>query len=344
MWKQGILLSDALSEDKVVVTGVCGFLGSFIAERLLKDGHHVVGLDNLFRGDLRNLEILREYSDRFQFFNADITNENEILPEMFRGASSVFHYASINGSGLHFYEQPLDILRVNVLGSVNIFEAAVRSSSVKKIVFASSGLVYGQPTSNPRSEDVPLAVPNASGPNNSYALSKMIGESYLLSYAKKYDLEYLIFRIFDTYGPRMDSSAYDQFLTELMRKFLFEEEILLPSDSGQIRRSFCFIDDSVEMAIRSFQKLKNETLNLGGDGTNSILDLAVLLHKVSSHPFDYGASPKSEWEIGSITPDITRIVSETGYSPKVSLEEGLSKTLRWFAQKWHIDLGPRGIS
>ena len=325
------------NRERVVVTGSCGFLGSFLSERLLKEGYQVVGLDNFFRGEKRNLEILREYGSQFEFFEVDLTKENEIPPETFRGASAVFHYAAINGTH-HFYERPLEVLRVNAQGTLNILEAAIRSSSVEKIVLASSCEVYGEPATIPTPEDAPCVVPDLSNPRYSYSVSKMIGESYLLGFAKKYGIDYLIFRIFITYGPRMDSSSYGQVIPEFIRKLFFEKEFTMIGDGSQ-RRSFCYVDDHVELVFRAFQKLKNETLNVGNNKELSILELAAMLHKLINRPFNYSSSEERLGDIKRRSPDITKIVSKTGYLPQVSLEDGLAKTLEWFAEKWHQQLG-----
>jgi nucleoside-diphosphate-sugar epimerase len=318
---------------KVVVTGAAGFIGSFLSERLLKEGYRVVGLDNYFRGDRGNVDqISRAYPRAFDFFEADITRE--IPPEIFRGASAVFHYAAINGTR-HFYERPLDVLRVNVQGTVNVLDAAVRSGSVEKICFASSSEVYGEPSVIPTPESEPCVIPDVGNPRHSYSLSKMMGESYLLWFAKKYGISYLIFRIFNTYGPRMDSSSYGQVIPEFVRKLFFDREFTIIGDGSQ-RRSFCYVSDNVEFALRAFEKVDDETLNVGDSREVSVLELAELMHGIIGRAFSYKCLEGRRGDIKRRSPDVSKIKSLTGFAPQVSLEDGLRMTLECYAEKWNL--------
>lgn len=319
--------------SKVVVTGAAGFLGSFLAERLLQDGYHVTGLDNLFRGKEENIHFLKKtYPERFDFVRADITRKDGIPKSIFVDASAVFHYAAVNGTQ-HFYERPWEVLQVNLNGTINIIEAVIDSKSVEKIVFASSSEVYGEPRSIPTKETDPCVISDMNNPRHSYSLSKMTGENYLLWAAKERGISYLILRIFNTYGPRMDTSTYGQVIPEFIRKLYFDPEFTIIGDGKQLR-SFCYVEDNIELTLRAFAKADDEILNVGDKNEITMLELAALLHTLAEKPFKYRLLQGREGDIIRRSPDISKIVSLTGYRPKVTLEEGLRRTIQWHVEKW----------
>jgi len=306
---------------KIIVTGVAGFIGSFLAERLLKEGHQVIGLDNMFRGKRENIDQLIGRDD-FKFREIDI--RQRIPSEIFDGVDAIFHYAAINGT-LHFYERPLEVLQVNVEGTINILREATRYR-VPKIVFASSSEVYGAPQYYPTDESHPIILPNIYNPRYSYAASKVIGEYYVRWFAEKHNLKYLIFRIFNTYGPRMDTSTYGQVIPEFIRKVYLEPEFTLIGPGTQTR-SFCYIDDNIEMTIRCFNQLENEVLNIGNDEEISILDLAGLIHQIACKDFKYRLLPSRQGDPMRRVPSIDKVTKLVGYRPVTALKEGLVKTL-----------------
>ena len=227
---------------KVLITGAAGFIGSFLAERLLQEDYYVIGIDNLFRGKKENIEHLLR-NPRFEFHIVDITQE--LSKKLFRDVCAVFHYAAINGTQ-YFYERPLDVLKVNVEGTINILRASINVGTVDKIIFASSSEIYGDPLYYPTDEKHPILLPSVDNPRHSYAVSKAIGEYYTLWYCKNYSIKYLILRIFNTYGPRMDTSTYGQVIPEFIRKVFFDPEFTIIGPGTQTR-SFCYIDDNLSL-------------------------------------------------------------------------------------------------
>lgn len=306
----------------MLVTGAAGFLGSFLVERLLKEGYNVVGIDNMFRGKKRNIAHLFD-DKKFKFLQADVTRE--IPARVFENVEAVFHYAAINGT-LNFYERPLDVLRVNVEGTINVLR---QSDKVKKFVFASSSEVYGDPLYFPTDEGHPILLPQVDNPRHSYAASKAIGEYYVNWFSKKRGMNYLIFRIFNTYGPRMDTSTYGQVIPEFVRKILFEKEFTIIG-AGTQTRSFCYIDDNIEMSMRAFHQLDDSTLNIGDDHEVSIIELAELMHKIVGKDFEYKLLSPRLGDPMRRVPDISKVVKQTGYKPQINLMAGLKKTIDYW--------------
>jgi nucleoside-diphosphate-sugar epimerase len=316
--------------SKAVITGAAGFIGSFLAERLLDEGLYVTGVDDFSRGRPENVEALRRRSGpRFEFIRADLSRGFPL--EALRDASVVFHYAAINGTR-HFYERPLEVLRINSESTFRTVEAAAEAHSVEGIIFASSSEVYGEPSRVPTGEDEPCQVLDTANPRHSYSLSKMAGESYVISGAKTRGLPYLAFRIFNTYGPRMDTSAYGQVVPEFIRKLLWEPEFSIIGDGTQTR-SFCYIDDHVEFTLRAVRSARDCILNLGNPQEITIKDLARRLHVVAGRPFAYRPLPAREGDVLRRVPATRRIESITGYRPRVSLDDGLRGALDWYSER-----------
>ncbi|MGC8567557.1 MAG: NAD-dependent epimerase/dehydratase family protein, partial [Caldisphaera sp.] len=220
---------------KVLVTGVAGFLGSFLAEKLIEEDYYVIGIDNLFRGNIRNIQHLID-SKKLEFYNLDIRNP---LPKhIFTDVEAVFHYAAINGTQ-HFYEKPKEVLEVNAEGTINVLKSSIENN-VEKFVLASSSEVYGNPSTVPIDEDFPLIISSVNNPRHSYEAGKIIGEFYVRWFSEKYGMKYLILRLFNAYGPRMDSSEYGQVIPEFIRKIFVEPEFTIIGPGTQTR-SFCYV-------------------------------------------------------------------------------------------------------
>jgi nucleoside-diphosphate-sugar epimerase len=313
---------------KILVTGVAGFIGSFLAEKLLKDGHEVIGIDNMFRGKLENINHLLDDAD-FKFYQIDI--RQNLSSELFKGVEAVFHNAAINGT-LHFYERPLEVLQVNVEGTINILEQAIRHG-IRKIVFASSSEVYGDPLYFPTDEKHPIILPDVNSPRHSYAASKAIGEYYVRWFCEKNNIKHLILRIFNTYGPKMDNSSYGQVIPEFIRKLFTESEFTIIGPGTQTR-SFCYIDDNIEMTVRCFNRIDNEVLNIGNCEEISIIKLAELLHQIVGKEFKYKLLTPRPHDPLRRVPNIKKVAKLTGFTPQISLEVGLRKTIDFWRKKY----------
>lgn len=306
--------------DNVLVTGGAGFLGSALTEKLLLKKKKVTVFDNLFRGKRNNFE-----KNNVNFIYGDICDKNDVTNAV-RDIDTIFHFAAIQGTK-NFYEIPHTVLKVNVEGTINILNAAI-NSSVKRVVFASSSEVYGNPMYFPTDEEHPLIIPQIRNPRYSYAASKIIGESLCLNYARIYGLDIIILRPHNIYGPRM---GFDHVIPEFIMRILNNEPFTIQG-SGNNTRSFCFISDAIECILLAVSKktIVNEIFNIGNPEEitiNSLASLLIGLTGVSIKPTHIVAP---EGGTSRRFPDISKAKNILGYEPRVPLSEGLSKTFNWY--------------
>lgn len=320
--------------QKVLITGSAGFLGSHLAEGLLDLGYSVVGIDNLFRGR-------KEYlpnNKNFTFYRLDLTHETDQLVKIMEKERPdiVIHYAAINGTK-YFYDIPYQVLNFNIKMTLNLLNAIKEVKlSLESIVYASSSEVYGEsPLKIPTPEDHPIIL-DILAERDSYAASKAIGEFYVKLFCKKYGIKFLIYRIFNTYGPRMDTSEYGQVIPEFIRKAFFEDEFTIIGDGTQTR-SFCYVSDHVRIALELMQKASNEVINVGSDEEIRIYDLAEKICEIVGKEFKPKFLEPRKNDPKQRRPDISKLKKYTK-PPKISLDEGLRRTISWYASKWGVKL------
>jgi nucleoside-diphosphate-sugar epimerase len=251
----------------ILITGGAGNVGSALANKLLNNKeYYIVVVDNLRTGSLDKLP--NSNSANFKFFKADVNNYLEIESIMRTcNFQYVFHYAALVGVQ-RTLDNPLDVLK-DIEGFKNILELS-KETSVKKVFFSSSSEVYGEPVEFPQNEiTTPL---NAKLP---YAIVKNVGEAYLKSYFKEYGLKYTIFRFFNTYGP---AQSKDFVIKKFITQALSNEDITIYGNGSQTR-TFCFIDDNIDVTIKIFENnlMDNEILNIGNTNETSVLELANLI-------------------------------------------------------------------
>jgi nucleoside-diphosphate-sugar epimerase len=220
------------------------------------------------------------------------------------------------------------VLRVNTEGTINLLRA-VEQYPVSKIVFASSSEVYGEPMTIPVGEDHPFLLNGIANPRHSYAASKVMGEYYVRWSAEKFGFDWVNLRIFNSYGPRMDTSQYGQVVPEFIQRILADEPFTLFGPGTQTR-SFCYVEDTVEMMVRAGERVSNDALNIGNDKEISILALAELLHQVMGRPFEYTLLDMVEGDILRRVPDLSKARQLLDYSPDTPLPEGLARTVKWY--------------
>ena len=254
---------------KILVTGVAGFIASCLADKLISDSNNfVVGIDNFLTGKRENLPI--NQVKNYRFLECDANNFEE-LSTIFsvHNFDYVFHYAAVVGVK-RTLQNPLMVLN-DIQGIKNVLELS-NKSSIKRVFFSSSSEVYGEPVEFPQHEETtPL---NSKLP---YAVVKNVGESYLKAYQKEYDLNYTIFRFFNTYGVRQSE---DFVIAKFLNLAYSNQDIMIYGDGLQTR-TFCFIDDNIETTLRILKDnlAVNEVINIGSDIEISILDLAKLIIK-----------------------------------------------------------------
>lgn len=309
------------SEKTVLVAGGAGFIGSHLCEKFIEDGFRVICVDNLITGQENNIRHLYNHS-KFLFSQNDVT-----LPFDFKeNIDFVLHLAS-PASPKDYQQYPIETLRAGSFGTWNLLELAKRKEAI--FLLASTSEVYGDPLVHPQKEDYWGNV-NPNGPRSCYDEAKRYAESLTLFYHQVYGVETRIVRIFNTYGPRMrlnDGRALPAFVTQSLRG----ENVTIFGNGSQTR-SFCYVDDMVE----GLKKLlfSNEILpvNLGNPNEISLMDFAKLVIQLTHSKSIITFHPLPEDDPKLRRPDILKAKKVLGWTPKVSLVEGLKKTISYFAE------------
>jgi len=299
------------SNISVLVTGGAGFIGSHLVEELVKRGYRVRVLDNLMRSSLSNIKPLID-TGKVEFINGDIRHEN-VVSEVMKGIDYVFHEAAvcINRSVVY----PKESLDINLNGSCNIFNSALENK-VKKVIFASSASVYGNPQKLPMSENDSL------NPITPYCIAKLASE-FLLKYFSEKGLNYAILRYFNVYGPRQNIDAYYTSVIITFVKRLLNNQSPVIIGNGKQSMDFINVKDVVRANILAMSSnITNETFNVGSGNSTSIADLANILIKI----LNIDVKPefiKKDVIVKERRADISKIKSILNFTPKVGLEEGL---------------------
>lgn len=319
---------------RVFITGACGFIGSHLVERFLNEGYEVWGLDNFLTGDRQNLTLLQSHAlaSKFHFLEKDVSQN--FLPELKAqlGAhlfDAVLHFAC-PASPVDFARLPEEILRVDSIGTFQTLDV-VRSMGTPncRYIIASTSEVYGDPLVHPQREDYWGNV-NTIGPRSCYDEVKRFAEAATMAYHRKFDLNTGIVRIFNTYGPRMrlsDGRVVPNFCGQALR-----DEAITVYGHGDQTRSFCYVTDLVDGIFRMTTKTAfHEPVNLGNPDEYKIRDFAEIVLKhlpTSQSKLSFKELPQDDPK--QRKPDITRARELLGWSPKVSLDEGLKQTIDYF--------------
>lgn len=308
-----------MSNNKtILVTGGAGFVGSSLVEGLIKDDNNfVVVVDNLKTGDKSKLP--NAPKGNLKFIQCDVNNLDEIR-SVFHTFSFdyVFHYAALVGVQ-RTLDNPIEVLK-DINGIENILKLS-KNTGVKKVIYSSSSEVYGEPVEYPQNEETtPL---NSRLP---YAIVKNVGEAFLKSYKQEYDLDFVIYRFFNTYGPKQSK---DFVISKFINAALTNKEITIYGDGSQTR-TFCYVQNNVEATIKAAfsDEHVNQTINIGNDIETSILDLAKLIIKLTgSSSKIVHLPPLEEGDMTRRKPDITKMKQLLGNNKIYTLEEGLKKVL-----------------
>ncbi len=302
----------------ILVTGGAGFIGSYLVEALISDPNNfVVVVDNLLTGTKDKLPEVP--NNNLKFIQCDVNKEDEIT-SVFHTFSFeyVFHYAALVGV-LRTLENPTKVLD-DIKGIRNILNLS-KNTGVKRVMYASSSEVYGEPVEFPQNEKTtPL---NSRLP---YAIVKNVGEAFLKSYYQEYGLEYTIFRFFNTYGPKQSK---DFVISKFINAALNNEDITIYGDGSQTR-TFCFVQNNIEACISATfsEKHANDTLNIGNDVEITIIDLAkTIISLTNSNSKIIHLPPLPEGDMTRRKPDITKMKPLLKAS-LLTLEEGLKEVLK----------------
>jgi dTDP-glucose 4,6-dehydratase len=303
---------------RAVITGAAGFIGSHLSEALLDRGYSVVGVDNLLTGNTDNISHL--HGRDFTFIKHDVTNYIYIEGPV----DVVLHWAS-PASPIDYLELPIPTLKVGALGTHKALGLAKAKGA--KFVLASTSEVYGDPLEHPQKESYWGNV-NPVGPRGVYDEAKRFAEAMTMAYHRYHGLDTKIVRIFNTYGPRMrlhDGRAVPAFMSQA----LCGEDVTI-FGTGKQTRSFCYVSDLVDGIVRLMESKENEPVNIGNPHEMTIAAIARTIIRMTGSKSQIVYRPLPEDDPKVRQPDITRARTLLGWEPKVSLEEGLTKTLEYF--------------
>ena len=299
--------------QKVLVTGGAGFIGSHLVDVLIEKGYKVVVIDNLSTGKIENI------NKKAKFYKIDICSPK--IGEIFKKEKPqiCFHLAALPRVPLSV-KDPVLTSRVNVLGTINIFKASV-DSKVKRVIFASSSSVYGD------QEKLPLRENMSPNPISPYGLQKYVCEQFAKLFSNLYKISIVSLRYFNVYGPRIDfDSEYSLVIGKFLKLKAQGKPLTIYGDGNQTR-GFCYVDDVVEANILAMKSKKikgGEVINIGNEKSYSINYLAKLIGGKVKY------LPPRPGDVLHTRADITLTKKLLNWSPKVSLEEGLEKTKKWF--------------
>lgn len=304
---------------KYFITGGCGFIGSHIAEELISKGDEVVIYDNLSTGYKHNIEHI---NGNCSFIQGDI-QDLPLMSEAMKGADYVFHEAAMV-SVFESIERPEDNNSINVTGTLNVLLAA-RKNNVKRAVLASSAAVYGNDPALPKQEDM-LPVPESP-----YAMSKIAGEHYMRVFAMLYNVETVVLRYFNVFGPRQDSSSmYSGVISKFYETLLNKTSPIIYGD-GRQSRDFVFVKDVVRanlMAMESDKVGKGEVLNIATGKAKNLLDLLDTLNQVLATDIKPIHKKVRSGDIRHSLASADKAKALLGWEPEYSFEKGLSELIR----------------
>lgn len=317
---------------KILITGGAGTIGYFLGKTLAERGQEVVLADNLFRGGMdAEMKALLEMPN-VSFLELDVTDAKQ-FEKLGSGYDFVYHLAAINGTR-YFYEMPETVLKVGVLGVINVLEW-FKDQGKGKILFTSSNEAYasyinlqGGPVPTP--ETVPLCIEDINNPRWSYGAGKLVGESFFINYSRAYKFPMVIVRFHNSYGPRMGREhVIPQFLSRIMKK---EDPFKIFGTDNT--RSFCYIDDTIRATwqVMESEKTDGQIVHIGNDQEEiKMVDLAKKMFGLFNfQPKKLEIKEAPEGSVKRRCPDLTKIRELVGFQPEVSLEEGLKKTYDWY--------------
>ena len=302
----------------IVITGGSGFVGSYLCEKLINDGHEIIVIDNLLTGSTENIKNLMD-NENFSFVEHDVQDHIEIENKV----DYVLHFASA-ASPKAYTEHPVNTLKAGSVGTINTLGLAKTHNA--EYLLASTSEVYGDPLISPQTEEYWGNV-NPNGERSMYDEAKRFAEAAVATYSRSYDLKTKIVRIFNTYGPRMqlnDGRVVTNFITQALRN----ENITIYGDGSQTR-SFSYVEDTVAGIISLMNSSEYDVFNIGNPTEMTVGELAEKIIELtdSTSEIKYLELPNDDPK--QRKPDITKAKTKLNWEPKVNLDEGLAKTISW---------------
>lgn len=314
---------------RILITGAAGFLGSHLCDRLLGDGHEVVGMDNFITGNPNNLAHLAGHS-KFSFYRHDVS-EFIFVPGK---VDAVMHFASPASpnpiSPYGYVNLPIQTMKAGALGTHNTLGVARAHGA--RFLLASTSEIYGDPLEHPQKETYVGHV-DPIGARSVYDEAKRFAEALTMAYHRFHGINTAIIRIFNTYGPRMhldDGRVVPNFLQQALKN----EPLTIYGDGSQTR-SFCYVDDLVNGILALLFSSEHQPVNIGNPTETTILEFAEIINRVTQNPAgtDFKTLQRGTGDPQRRRPDITRARQVLGWEPQVSLDEGLCKTIPYFREK-----------
>lgn len=306
-------------QKRILITGAAGFLGSHLSDRFIKEGYHVIGMDNLITGSLSNIEHLFPVKE-FEFYFHDVTKFVHVPGKL----DYILHFAS-PASPIDYLKIPIQTLKVGSLGTHNLLGLAKEKKA--RFLIASTSEIYGDPQVHPQNEEYWGNV-NPIGPRGVYDEAKRFQEAITMAYHTYHGLETRIVRIFNTYGPRMrlnDGRALPAFFGQAIRG----EDITVFGDGSQTR-SFCYVDDLVEGIYRLLLSDYVFPVNIGNPDEITIKEFAEEIIKLTGTDQKIIYTPLPKDDPKQRQPDITKAKEILGWEPKIGRSEGLKITYEYF--------------
>ena len=306
----------------IVITGGSGFVGSYLCEKLINDGHKIIVIDNLLTGSTENINDLLN-NENFSFIEQDVQDHIEIKDKV----DYVLHFASA-ASPKAYTEHPVNTLKAGSVGTINTLGLAKKHSA--EYLLASTSEVYGDPLISPQNEEYWGNV-NPNGERSMYDEAKRFAEAAVATYSRSYGLKTKIVRIFNTYGPRMqlnDGRVVTNFIVQALRN----ENITIYGDGTQTR-SFSYVEDTVAGIISLMNSTEYDVFNIGNPNEMTVGKLAEKIIELtdSTSEIKYLELPNDDPK--QRKPDITKAKTKLNWEPKVNLDEGLAKTITWVEEQ-----------
>ena len=315
-----------MAKKTVLITGAAGFVGSHLAERFLREGWAVLGVDNFLTGREANLREALKHPD-YRFEKADVIHRFDFQNPFAAKFDWVYHFAC-PASPIDFQTLSQEILEVDSIGTLKGLEFA-RAQGAGWFI-ASTSEIYGDPLEHPQKEEYWGNV-STTGPRSMYDETKRFSEAATMVFRRKYQLDTRIVRIFNTYGPRMRLND-GRVVPELCSQALRGEKLTVHGDGSQTR-SFCYVDDLVDGIFRLGQSKETMPVNIGNPSEYTLNDFARVVQKVAGKKLEIQYLPGRPDDPRRRCPDISKAKNILGWEPKIPLEEGLRHTLQAFQKE-----------
>lgn len=318
---------------RVLVTGAAGFLGSHLCDRLLKEGHQVVGMDNFITGRPQNLAHLAG-QPKFSFIRHDVSNFIFVPGKL----DAVLHFASPASPNEHspygYVNLPIQTMKAGALGTHNTLGLARANKA--RFLLASTSEIYGDPLEHPQKETYWGHV-DPNGERSVYDEAKRFAEALTMAYHRFHGINTAIVRIFNTYGPRMQIED-GRVVPNFLKQAICHEPLTIFGD-GQQTRSFCYVDDLIEGIYHLMLSNEHEPVNIGNPCETTILEFAEVINRLTGNQAGiiYKPDLRSKSDPQRRQPDITRARTILGWEPTIALEEGIRRTLPYFIEEIGMD-------